>query len=81
MKGEADLLFPKAIHYKKREGLGSPKWRFNTHPSVLLTEYLNIEIMQEYSVIVKPHPQAIFPCWEDSVFIYRKKYKSDELQP
>ena len=32
MKG-AKELFVKATYYKKREGLGSPQWHFNTHPS------------------------------------------------
>ena len=40
-KGATDLLFPKATYYKKREGLGSPQWHFNTYPSVLLTEYFS----------------------------------------
>ena len=41
MKAATDLLFSKVTYYKKREGLGSPRWHFNTYPSVLLTEFLS----------------------------------------
>ena len=44
MKGATDLLFSKAIYYKKREDLWSPQWHFTTYPSVLLTEFFSEKI-------------------------------------
>ena len=41
MKGATEELFVKVTYYKKREGLGSPQWHFNTYPSVLLKVFFS----------------------------------------